>query len=90
MASKSSSELTKWLVIGGIAVVIIGFIFFSISNDRRGGTGECNNNYTGTCVPNVKYDIDCSSITTSVNVVGKDVYNFDSDNDGIGCEANSK
>ena len=28
------------------------------------------------------------TIPTSVRVVGDDVYNFDRDNDGIGCEAN--
>ena len=89
MASKNRSELTKWLVIGGIAIIIVvGFLFFSANNDRRGGTSECNNNYTGECVPNVKYDIDCKSLTSSVSVVGKDVYHFDSDNDGIGCESN--
>lgn len=90
MAVKNT-QLTIWLIVGGVAaVLIIGFLIFIGSKDRRGGSGDCNNNYVGTCVPNVRHDIDCKAITASVRVVGKDVYNFDADKDGIGCEANSR
>lgn len=49
-------------------------------------TGNCNPNYTP-CVPNSSYDIDCPDIGMQVSVTGVDVYNFDADGDGIGCEA---
>lgn len=88
MANKYDSQATIWLIVSGVVILMVGFLIFSGNKDRRGGTGECNNNYTGTCVPNVKYDIDCKAISASVSVVGKDVYNFDADADGIGCESN--
>jgi len=77
-----------WLIIGAVVVIIIaGFFIVSRNNDRRGGTGECNDNYSGACVPNVKSDIDCKAVGSSVTVVKKDVYHFDADNDGQGCES---
>lgn len=48
---------------------------------------SCNPNYTP-CVPNVSYDLNCSDISFSVRVIGTDVYNFDRDGDGFGCESN--
>ncbi len=77
-----------WLIVGGVIIaVIVGFLLISKSNDRRSGTGQCNGNYSGACVPNMKNDIDCKAVGSSVTVIGKDVYHFDADNDGYGCES---
>lgn len=46
------------------------------------GGGNCDPNYTGTCVPIVDYDLDCGDISGSVQVVGEDKHGFDSDGDG--------
>lgn len=54
---------------------------------KRGGGGKCDPNYRGACVPRVDYDLNCSDIDGPVRVVGTDVHGFDSDGDGIGCEA---
>lgn len=48
----------------------------------------CDANYSGGCVPNVSYDLDCSDISFSVKVVGTDKHRFDRDGDGYGCESN--
>jgi micrococcal nuclease len=53
-----------------------------------GGGAKCDPNYTGTCVPQVSYDLDCGDISGSVKVVGTDKHGFDGDGDGYGCEAN--
>ncbi len=53
---------------------------------------NCNPNYTP-CVPNAS-DVDCAGgsgngpayVQGPVRVIGNDVYDLDSDNDGIGCE----
>ena len=80
-----------WIGIGVVvAVAVVGFLIFNTQNDRRGGSGECNNNYSGACVPNVKNDIDCRAVERKVTVTGKDVYNFDADSDGKGCESYDK
>jgi len=55
-------------------------------------TPACDPNYTG-CVP-IDFDVDCaggsgngpSYVRGPVQVIGRDVYRLDSDNDGIGCE----
>lgn len=47
---------------------------------------NCNPNYSP-CVPNVSYDLDCPDIGFPVRVIGSDVYRFDADGDGIGCES---
>lgn len=55
--------------------------------------GNCDSNYTGACVPIAK-DVDCAGgsgngpayVQGSVTVVGSDIYDLDSDGDGIGCE----
>lgn len=49
-------------------------------------TSSCDPNYTGTCVPKVSYDLNCSDISGSVTVVGSDPHGFDGDGDGKGCE----
>jgi hypothetical protein len=45
----------------------------------------CDPNYTP-CVPDVPYDLDCSDIGHSVEVIGGDPNGFDGDGDGFGCE----
>jgi hypothetical protein len=56
-----------------------------------GGTSatptNCDPNYSGFCVPNVSYDLDCPDIAHMVRVVGSDPHRFDGDNDGYGCES---
>ncbi|MBC8161009.1 MAG: excalibur calcium-binding domain-containing protein [Roseiflexaceae bacterium] len=48
----------------------------------------CDPNYTGACIPNVSYDLDCGEIDARrFTVVGSDVHRFDRDNDGIACES---
>jgi hypothetical protein len=55
--------------------------------------GKCDPNYSGACVP-IATDVDCSSgsgngpayVRGPVTVVGTDIYDLDSDGDGIGCE----
>lgn len=47
---------------------------------------ECDPNYSGTCVPQVSYDLNCDDIGGSVTVVGSDPHGFDGDGDGSGCE----
>ena len=86
MATKSGNYTWIWVAVAIIIAVCV-FMFFSAASERRGGTGQCNNNYSGTCVPNVSKDIDCSDIRHKVTVVGKDVYHFDADADGLGCES---
>lgn len=54
----------------------------------------CNSNYSG-CVP-IASDVDCAGgsgngpkyVRGPVEVIGRDVYGLDRDNDGIGCERN--
>lgn len=53
-----------------------------------GGSGRCDPNYRGACVPIVPYDLDCADISGTVYVVGVDVHRFDGDGDGVGCESN--
>jgi hypothetical protein len=48
---------------------------------------KCDPNYTGYCVPNVSYDLNCSDIKHRVKVVGYDDDHFDADHDRIGCES---
>lgn len=51
-------------------------------------SSNCDPNYSGGCVPNVSYDLDCPDIGLRVYVIGNDRHGFDgSDNDGIGCES---
>ncbi len=47
---------------------------------------RCDPNYSGTCVPQVAYDLNCDDIAGSVTVVGSDPHGFDGDGDGSGCE----
>ena len=84
---KISKKQIIWaLVILALAAALTGIYLHNKNKSRMGGNGQCNSNYTGACVPNVSYDINCKDIKHRVNVVGKDVYHFDADHDGVGCE----
>jgi beta-lactam-binding protein with PASTA domain len=48
---------------------------------------RCDPNYTGYCVPNVSYDLNCADIGHMVHIVGVDRFGFDGDGNGWGCEA---
>lgn len=54
---------------------------------------RCHPSYAGTCVPNVRGDIDCPRFyrrgVCDIEVVGDDVYGFDGDGNGVGCECES-
>lgn len=53
---------------------------------------QCDPNYSG-CVP-IASDVDCAGgsgngpayVRGPVNVIGRDIYDLDRDNDGVGCE----
>lgn len=48
----------------------------------------CDPNYSGACIPNVSYDLDCGDVAARrFRVVGYDVHRFDRDHDGIACES---
>lgn len=47
---------------------------------------NCNPNYSP-CVPNSASDLDCIDIKFKVQVIGTDVYKFDKDGNGYGCES---
>ena len=54
---------------------------------------ECDDNYSGACVP-VASDVDCAGgsgngpeyVAGPVYVVGSDIYELDRDGDGVACE----
>ncbi len=46
---------------------------------------NCDPNYTP-CIPNVRYDLDCTDIDVTVTVIGTDRHRLDRDKDGLGCE----
>lgn len=47
----------------------------------------CDKNYSGACVPMIDGDIDCADVgIKNFHVVGKDIYYFDKDKNGICCE----
>jgi hypothetical protein len=49
---------------------------------------DCDPNYSGGCVPNVSYNLDCADIGFTVQIIGIDRHGFDgNDNDGFGCES---
>ncbi len=85
-----SKQSKTWVIAAIVAVLVTSFLIYNAQNDRRGGSGSCNDNYSDTCVPNVENDIDCRAVGHSVTVTGKDVYNFDADNDRKGCESYDK
>jgi Ni/Co efflux regulator RcnB len=54
---------------------------------------RCDSNYSGACVP-IASDVDCAGgsgngpryVAGPVYVVGSDVYDLDTDGDGVGCD----
>ena len=60
----------------------------------QGQGSSCDPNYSGDCVP-IASDVDCASgsgngpayVEGPVTVVGNDIYDLDSNGDGVGCEA---
>ena len=55
------------------------------------GANGCLPNYSGTCVPGSRTDMDCPEVfeltgKTNFAVSGPDVYGLDGDNDGVACE----
>ncbi len=53
-----------------------------------GGGGNCDPSYPTVCIPPPPPDLDCSDIPyTNFEVKPPDPHNFDSDGDGVGCEA---
>ena len=54
---------------------------------------SCEPNYSGACVP-IASDVDCAGgsgngpayVDGPVYVIATDIYDLDSDNDGVGCE----
>jgi hypothetical protein len=57
------------------------------SGTGSGIASSCDPNYSGYCVPNVSYDLNCPDIGHMVIVVGVDHHGFDRDDDGYGCES---
>ncbi|TNY31687.1 hypothetical protein FHY64_14845 [Pelagovum pacificum] len=53
----------------------------------------CDPNYSGACVP-IASDVDCAGgsgngpayVRGPVYVIGRDIYDLDRNNDGVGCE----
>ena len=49
---------------------------------------SCDPNYSGACIPNVGYDLNCPDVgAKDFYSVGSDPHGFDSDYDGIACES---
>lgn len=84
---KADKQTVTYIILAILAIIIVIVLFLHSHRDLRGGSGQCNDNYVGACVPNVNYDIDCNAVGKPVRVVNKDVYHFDADRDGIGCES---
>lgn len=63
------------------------------TGDNDDGDADCDPNYSGACVP-IASDVDCAGgsgngpayVQGPVTVIGRDIYDLDRDNDGIGCE----
>lgn len=49
---------------------------------------QCDPNYSGACIPNVNYDLNCPDVgVKDFYVVGYDKHGFDRDRDGLACES---
>lgn len=79
----------KYVSIGfaGILLLAGSYAGSYLSGNPTLSNAECNPNYFP-CVPDDYADLDCNELEWRVDVVGDDVYNLDSDGDGIGCEWN--
>lgn len=70
-----------------IAGCIVGVTIALLLNSNISILGRsCDINYSP-CVPQVSYDLDCADIGIQVTVKGADIYRFDRDGDGYGCES---
>ncbi len=73
-----------------VAVFVAAGIGVSFSSDPGSSSPasmDCSPHYTGACVPNVTYDLNCADIGhQTVEIVDSDPYGFDGDGDGVGCE----
>ena len=59
-----------------------------ISNYKANETDQCDDAYSGACIPYTGFDLDCDDISARNFYVlpGRDRHNFDGNNDGRGCE----
>jgi len=49
---------------------------------------RCDPSYPTVCIPPPPPDLDCGDISyRRFRVIGSDPHNFDTDNDGVGCES---
>jgi len=49
---------------------------------------NCDPNYSGACIPVYPPDVNCGDVSAKrFRVTGRDVHDFDRDNDGIACES---
>lgn len=56
--------------------------------DDDSGSAGCSPEYTGACVPDDGYDVDCSDLAESdFSSVGSDPDGLDADGDGVACES---
>jgi hypothetical protein len=64
----------------------------AVVGTKKAPTRQCDPNYSG-CVP-IASDVDCAGgsgngpayVSGPIQVTGSDIYDLDSDNDGIACE----
>lgn len=83
----------NWITVGlaSLVALVVSIGAIACSSDTTTNipneSSDCNPNYSGGCVPNVSYDLDCADIGFPVEVVGTDEYRLDRDGDGHGCES---
>lgn len=85
------------LFCGSIYVPILTFILFSIVADdsdlielKASPRVNCDDSYPDVCIPSPPPDLDCGDIADKrFKVVTPDPHGFDSEGDGIGCEADN-
>jgi hypothetical protein len=83
----SQNGLVSLAIVGALIAAGIGVSYSGQSDPASPPSKNCDPNYTGACVPNVDYDLNCADIGyQTVTVVGSDTNGFDADGDGIGCE----
>lgn len=78
-------RLNQRALLSGAAA--IGLVTGGLLVDTGGAVSpfaQCDPNYSG-CVP-VAGDVDCADLDQAVQVTGRDIYQLDSDSDGIACE----
>ncbi|MEP0923442.1 hypothetical protein [Leptolyngbya sp. ST-U4] len=69
-------------------LVIVTFVVFVSNVQPIQAQSNCDPSYPDVCIAPAPPDLDCKNIShRNFRVVGDDPHRFDSDNDGIGCEA---